>query len=138
MTEMTANAWIGIDIAKTSFEACLLRNQGKPLHKPFANTPAGYEKLLRWVNSLAPACVPHFCLEATGAYSQGLAVYLAEADQKGSVVNPFRIKHAALAQGAGNKADARLLADYCRQFNPPLWRRSAPEVRVLVALLGRL
>ena len=141
MNDTTPNAWIGIDIAKQTFEACLLREQGKPMHKQFANTEPGFAKLLRWVESLAPQSVGHYCLEATGAYSQALALFLAEADQRVSVINPFRIKHAALAGGAGNKtdkADARRIADYCRQYTPPLWRRSAPEVRVLVALLRRL
>src|SRR5690348_1437658 len=81
------------------------------------------------------------CLEATGAYSEALALFLAEADQTVSLVNPFRIHHAAIAQGAGNKtdkADAKVIADYCRKYNPPLWRRSAAEVRLLVALLRRL
>lgn len=141
MTQTNPTAWIGIDIAKLSFEACLLRAQGKALHKHFDNTPAGFAKLVRWVESLAPEAVAHFCLEATGTYSEALALFLAEADQRVSLVNAFRIKHAALAQGAANKtdaADARVIADYCRQYNPPLWRRSAPEVRVLVALLRRL
>lgn len=141
MIETLPDAWIGIDIAKLNFEACLLRAQGKPLHKQFAHTSAGFAKLLRWVASLAPEVMSHYCLEATGAYSEALALFLAEAEQNVSLVNPFRIKHAALAQGAGNKtdkADAKLIADYCRQYRPPLWRRSAPEVRVLVALLRRL
>jgi|SRR5579871_749687 len=141
MTDTNPTAWIGIDISKTSFEACLLREQGKLLQTQFANTPAGFAKLLGWVASLAPEAVGHYCLEATGTYSETLALYLAQADQQVSGVNPFRIKHAALAQGAGNKtdkADVRVIGGYCRQYRPALWRRSAPEVRVLVALLGRL
>lgn len=132
---------IGIDIAKLHFIACLLRAEGKPLLKEFANTPEGFAKLLRWVKHLAPGASYHFCLEATGAYSEGLAVFLAEAGLAVSVVNAYRIHHAAKAQGAANKtdmADAKVIAEFCKKENPPLWRRCAPEVQELIALLRRL
>jgi len=70
-----------------------------------------------------------------------VAHFLAEAEQRVSIVNPARIKYAGLAQGVGNKtdrADARLIADYCRKENPAVWRAAAPEVRELVALVRRL
>ncbi len=97
--------------------------------------------LLRWVQHLVAQQPCHFCLESTGSYSTGLAQFLAEAEQPVSLVNPARIKYAGMAQGVGNKtdqADARLIADYCRKENPPLWRAAAPEVRELVALVRRL
>lgn len=135
-----SRAWVGLDISKQTLDACLLRGQGKPLAKRFDNTPAGFAKLARWVQGQAPEALCHFCLEATGVYGQGLAFFLAEAGQRVSVINPFRIKHAALSRGIGNKtdpSDALVLADYCRKEEPPLWRAAAPEVRVLVALLRR-
>jgi len=70
-----------------------------------------------------------------------LACYLAAAGQKVSVVNPARIRFAALSRGAGNKtdrADARLIADYCRKEAPALWQPPSPEMRELVGLLRRL
>jgi transposase len=141
MDTLQQNAWVGIDIAKLTLEACLLRSQGKPQHKSFPNTQDGFAKLIRWLEHLAPQGPYHFCMEATGAYYEALAVFLAEANYPVSVINPFRARHAALAQGATNKTDpaeAATLAEYCRQQNPPLWRRAAPEVRILVGLLRRL
>lgn len=121
---------------------CLLAQRtGKPLNKVFANQTPGWAKLLRWVQSQAPQASVHFCLEATNAYHQGLALFLVEAQQKLSVLNPARIHYAALSWGAGNKtdkADAAVIAAYCRKENPPLWRAAAPEVRTLVALVRRL
>jgi transposase len=134
-------AWIGIDIAKLTFDACLLPRHGKPHKKSFPNTPEGFAKLMRWLSHLAPETTYHFCMEATGSYYEALATFLAEGNHRVSVINPFRIHHAALAQGTGNKTDgaeAGVLAAYCRKENPPLWRRAAPEVRTLVALLRRL
>jgi len=136
-----ATPWIGIDVSKDTLDVCLLRAGGKEKHKTFANDAAGHSKLLRWVEHLVPGEIYHFCLESTGSYSMGVAHFLAEASQRVSLVNPARIKYAGLAQGVGNKtdrADARLIADYCRKEEPALWRASAPEVRVLVALVRRL
>ena len=134
-------AWVGLDISKQTFDACLLRQTGKPHHKQFDNSQAGFAKLLRWVNHLAQEAGCHFCMEATGAYGQALALFLVEAEQAVSVVNPFRVKHAALAYGQENKtdcADAHTLAAFCQKEQPALWRASAPEVRLLLALLRRL
>ena len=141
MDIIAPTAWIGIDIAKLNFEACLLRPKGKPQHKSFANTPEGFAKLVRWVEHLAQEAIGHFCMEATGAYYEALAVFLSEAECRVSVVNPYRTRHAALAKGSTNKTDtaeAGDLAEYCRKEQPPLWRRSAPEVRTLVGLMRRL
>ena len=128
-------------VPKLTFDACLLPTQGKPQKKSFPNTPDGFTKLLRWLTHLAPQGTYHFCMEATGSYYVALATFLADANQHISVVNPYRTHHAARAQGAGNKTDpaeAAVLATYCRQQNPPLWRRAAPQVRTLIALLRRL
>jgi len=137
----TAAAWVGIDISKRALDACLIRDEGRPLFREFDNTPAGFTGLLRWVQSHVPPAGCHFCMEATGSYGLALAFFLVEAGHRVSVINPFRAKHAALSRGAGNKtdkADALVLADYCRKEDPPLWRAAAPEVRVLVALMRRL
>ncbi len=137
----TSNAWIGIDIAKATFEACLLRSSGKLLVKSFANDTSGFAKMTRWLHELAPGSTPHFCMEATGSYYLACAQFLAEAPLYVSVVNPFRIKHAGFTYGQGNKtdkADARTLAQYARKEQPALWRAAAPEIRVLVALLRRM
>ena len=133
--------YIGIDIAKLTFDACLVRPQGKPQKKSFQNSPEGFAKLVRWVDHLAVDAACKFCMEATGSYYEALAIFLAEANQWVSVINPHRAHHAAEAAGAGNKtdpADAFGLAEYCRKENPAPWRRASPEVRTLVAMLRRL
>jgi transposase len=132
---------IGIDIAKLTFDACLVKPQGKPQKKSFPNTQEGFAKLLRWIDYAAPDAVSHFCMEATGSYYEALAIFLADAGHRVSVVNPHRTHHAAKASGAGNKTDpaeAHALAEFCRKENPPLWRRATPEVRTLIAMLRRL
>jgi transposase len=80
-------------------------------------------------------------MEATGPYSQSIALFLVGKEQKVSVINPARIKYFGLAQNQGNKtdkADARLIAHYCQMQCPPPWRIAAPEVRLLQEMVRRL
>jgi transposase len=133
-------AHIGIDISKATFDACLLRSQGKPLHKAFDNNDNGFGKLLRWVRSQAAEAPLRFCMEATGVFGNALAMFLAEAGLYVSVENPARIKHFGISLGTGNKtdeADALTIALYARDRDPAPWRLAAPEVRELIALLRR-
>jgi transposase len=138
--ETQATACVGIDISKLTFDACLLRPSGKPLHKPFDNTPDGHAKLLRWVRTHTSDLAVHFCMEATGTHGTALAEFLAEAGMRVSVENPALIKAFRASLGAANKtdkADAQAIALYCRERSPDLWRRACPEVRELMALLRR-
>lgn len=133
--------WIGLDVSKDTLDVCLLRSTGKSSAKQFSNDASGHTKLLRWAGHLDPDATAHFCLEATGSYSQGVALFLAEAEQLVSVVNPARIRFFGLCQRQGNKtdkADAALIALFCRQEKPEVWRAAAPQVRLLVALMRRL
>jgi transposase len=140
-SDMTsAQSWVGIDVSKDKLDACLLRLSGKPLPQVFKNDPNGHKKLLRWALYNAPGAKLHFCMESTGSYSQGIALFLAEAEHLVSVVNPHPVKHYAIAQGICNKTDpvdAHTIADFCRTQSPPQWRMCAPEVRTLVSLVRR-
>lgn len=139
-TSTNTTNWIGLDVSKDTIEVCLLRESGKAHFKQFPNTTSGHAKLLRWTQHLNEDGVSHFCMEATGSYSCAVALLLAEAEQKVSVMNPARIHFFARSQGQGNKtdkADARIIALFCRKEHPELWRAAAPEVRQLVALMRR-
>ena len=139
-TTSHTTTWIGLDVSKDTIEVCLLRENGKAHFKQFANTSGGHTKLLRWTQHLDEDGASHFCMEATGSYSNAVALFLAEAEQKVSVMNPARIHFFARSQGQGNKtdkADARIIAVFCRKEHPELWRAAAPEVRELAALMRR-
>jgi transposase len=144
MNPMTTTAiytsWIGLDVSKDSLEVCLLRESGKAHFKQFPNTSSGHAKLLRWTQHLDEDGASHYCMEATGPYSNAVAFFLAEAGLKVSVMNPARIHFFARSQGQGNKtdkADARIIAIFCRKEHPEVWRASAPEIRELAALMRR-
>src|SRR5947209_9659183 len=59
---MNATAWLGIDIAKDTFEASLLQDS-RVAHGGFDNTPAGFKKLEHWLKKRHVAQA-HVCLEA--------------------------------------------------------------------------
>lgn len=82
---------LGLDIAKSKFNACLLREGGKDRHKVFPNNPQGFAQLSDWLKQQGVTQV-HACLEATGTYGDALATYLHGRDHLVSVVNPAAIK----------------------------------------------
>jgi transposase len=136
-----ATCFVGIDVSKDTLDACLIRPDGRGREATFANNPKGHAALLAWADRHAGASTTHFCLEATGPYSEAPATHLADAGRRVSVVNPTRIKYAGLAWGHANKtdrADARLIAEYAAREQPPVWQPPSPEVRELQALVRRL
>jgi transposase len=131
---------LGLDVSKAKFNACLVRESGKLRHSSFANSPAGFARLSRWLAELGAGPV-HACMEATGTYYEALAAYLHEGGHAVSVVNPAAVKAYAqsrLSRTKNDRVDAELIAGFCAERRPSPWRPSAPELRELQALVRRL
>jgi transposase len=131
---------LGIDISKLKFNVCLVNQSGKLRHKVFPNNPAGFEQLRQWLLRQGVSTV-HACLEATGTYSEPLALFLVEAGHAVSLVNPAAIKAFAgsrLSRTKTDRVDAELIARFCQAQAPPRWTPPAVEVRELQALVRRL
>ena len=134
-------AVVGIDVSKKKLDLMLIQ-AGKGKSKVFNNSAADHTQLGRWL--LQHRCVQestHVCLEATGPYSEALALALVDAGWKVSVVNPARIKGYAQGELSRNKtdrADAGLLARFCAAMKPELWEPPSREVRQLRAWVDRL
>ena len=132
--------FVGIDVAKAKFDVAVLTPEGKYRSKAFPNNPVGHQHFVDWLNQHG-ALEAHICLEATGAYGRGLARFLAQQQLLISVVNPAQI-HAfgktELTRAKTDKADARLIARYCRMHRPAPWVPPAEEIVVLQALVQRL
>jgi transposase len=131
---------LGIDISKLKFNACLIHHGGKLRHKVFPNSGAGFEQLRQWLAKHGVERV-HACLEATGTYSEPLALCLDEAGHTVSLVNPAATKAFAasrLSRTKNDRVDAELIARFCQAQEPPAWAPPAPEVRELQALVRRL
>jgi transposase len=131
---------LGIDIAKLKFNVCLIQHSGKLKHKLFANTASGFEQLRDWLSKQSVERV-HACLEATGTYGEALSLFLHEAGQTVSVVNPAAIKAFAqsrLSRTKTDRVDAELIARFCQAQAPPAWTPLPAEGRELQALVRRL
>jgi transposase len=135
---MPPSAWLGIDIAKDTFAACLLTDTATATGS-FENTPAGLAKLDRWLKKRKFRQV-HACLEATGRYGEAPAEHLHAAGHTVSVINPARLKafgQASLTRTKTDQTDAALLADFCRRQQPAVWTPPDPARRELRALVRR-
>ena len=131
------SAILGIDVAKSKFDVALYRD-GKYKHKVFENNQSGFDALVVWLQQHNVSEV-HACLEATGAYGEGVARYLFAAGHIVSVINPARIKaygKSELLRTKNDKTDAKLIARFCEAHKPLAWRPDPPEVEHL-RLLGR-
>lgn len=135
---MTASAWLGIDIAKNTFEVCLLQDK-RSGRGTFENSPAGFTKLDHWLKKHVAGEL-HACLEATGRYSEGVAEHLHAAGHTVSVTNPARVKaygQAILVRTKTDQTDSWLLAEFCRRQQPAAWTPPDPAARALRALVRR-
>ena len=131
---------LGLDISKLKFNVCLINTTGKLRHKLFPNTSSGFEQLRDWLSQQGVEHL-HACLEATGTYGEQLALFLHEAGQRVSVINPAAVKAFAqsrLSRTKTDRVDAELIARFCLAQAPPEWTPPSPEVRELQALVRRL
>jgi transposase len=136
-------AFLGIDIAKATFDVCLVREGQLPEVGQFDNTPQGLQKLGRFLKKRKLLTL-HACLEATGRYGDEVAQFLHQQSFTVSIVNPFQIKaygQSQLQRSKTDRLDAALIADFCRTQSPPPWTPPPPawwELRLLVRHLDDL
>lgn len=131
---------LGIDISKAKFDVALLINGKVKKTRVFENNLAGFRALSLW---LIKQDITHLqaCMEATGCYGEALATYLVDQGFEVSVVNPAQIKSfsgAQLNRVKTDKADAKLIAQFCASMHPTAWMPPPMHVRELQALVQRL
>lgn len=132
------SVFLGVDVSKAHLDCAVLIG-GKSRNKRFANSPAGVLALLGWLPHHGAATAAA-CMEATGVYWELAATTLADAGHRVSVVNPALVKAYAQSEGLRVKTDAvdaRVLARFCREKQPPAWHPPSPSERALRALVLR-
>ena len=118
---MTSHHPLGLDVAKRSFDAALLLDNGRYRHRQFTNSPIGFTQLAAWLRQHAPGPL-HAGLEATGTYGNALALFLHQQGLRVSVINPTRIHAFAQSELSRNKTDpldAALIARFVATQQPP-------------------
>lgn len=137
---------LGIDISKATFDVALCKSpsthRGKSGLKTrqFANTAAGFNELLQWLEHHHVARV-HACLEATNVYGHALATFLYQQGQRVSIVNPAQVKGYAqsrLKRTKSDQADAGVIAQFCRDLTPALWEPLPADIEKLQQLSRRV
>lgn len=132
---------LGLDVAKSSIEACLLRSGQKRGEKfTIANSVAGGQKLLAWLHRTDLTNL-HVCLEPTGKYSRVIAAFLHDSGLKVSQVNSYAVLHHGRSKNYRSKTDridAYLLADFCLKEDPPVWQPPAQSQAELAEIQARL
>jgi transposase len=130
---------LGIDISKDSFHLELLIND-KLRHRKFANRKEGFGELCVWLAKHKATHV-HACLEATGPYSEALAIYLHQQGHTVSIVNPVQIKafgQSELRRNKDDRPDAGLIRRFCEKQRPAPWTPPPVHLRELQALTRHL
>lgn len=136
-------SYLGVDISKAKFDVALLVDGKRYRSKVFTNGAMGFRAFLEWIGANVDGALAnvHICMEATGVYHEGLALFLHDRGLAVSVVNPMLAKRFVESEGARSKtdkADAKALARYAERTKPELWEAPTPAVRKLQALVGRL
>lgn len=131
---------LGIDVAKAKFDIALLLNGKIKKTRVFENNTIGFKALSVWLVKQGVEQL-QVCMEATGTYGDALATYLHDQGFVVSVVNPAQIKSfggAQLMRAKTDKADAKLIAQFCAAMHPDAWQPEPLQVRELQALVQRL
>ena len=133
--------YLGIDVAKAKLDCALRLPEGKIRHKVVDNTPAGFAALRSWLAKQGADAV-HVGMEATGIYWEAVAEFLAGVEMiTVSVINPAQIKAfgaSQLVRTKTDKADAKLIAQFCCERRPAAWQAPTPAEQALRALVLRL
>ncbi len=102
---------LGIDVGKLTLA---LLKDGRFYEKNISNSPAGFEKLLKFLktyNAIDSECY----LESTGSYSEAITDFLYDQKITVTVVNPYKIASFAKSKLSRIKTDkkyAKLIAEY--------------------------
>ncbi len=134
---------IGVDMAKKDFAATSRVGETAADVGKLPNQASGYASLQQQLNRL---CVEHgltqihLIIEATGGYEAALVAYAYEQQWLVSMPNPKQVRD--WAKGVGyrvktDRVDARILAHYGVERQPPVRPQLALEVSHLDSLLKR-
>ena len=120
--------FIGIDISKDSFDACLCSEQQPDqfLHEKFANSATGCKQMLTWLRKHKVTLGQCFlAMEYTGWYTLELCCFLQEQQLAFALYAPLHLKRSlGIARGKNDRVDAQRIAYYAflhrHQLTPTL------------------
>jgi len=131
---MTDTLYVGIDVAKDSFDVA---SDPAGLKLSLPNDPKGRQKLLDVLQNHSVALI---VMEATGGYERGLVADLLHADLNVVIANPRQVRD--FARGIGQLAktdtiDAQVLAQFARIVQPKPRQKPSEQAKNLAELVTR-
>lgn len=129
--------FVGIDVHKHTHAAALLDERGGELGVlTFANSPAGYQKLIGWLADRGAAAAV-IGVESPGSYGRCLVGALAAAGHEVLHVPAWRTHRERRRQGPGktDPGDALAIADVVRRKRPELGPALQPELVRAISIL---
>lgn len=139
---MTAfQSFVGVDIASTSFVACVGTTPWKLTVKPvkFANDEDGFVSFLGWLKEHnLPAESTVVCMEATGVYGEGLAYFLYASGHTVAVEPPLNIQRKFPVNASKtDEMDCQYIAEYACRYVDKLsfWQPRADLLEQVKVLL---
>jgi len=111
---MNKQFFIGIDISKATIDAAVCRAESPDhfTHDQFANTVAGFGKLLSWLKKQGADAKNSFVgMEHTGHYTLALCCFLQESGMAYTLISPLHLKRSlGMARGKSDRVDACRIA----------------------------
>lgn len=129
--------YVGVDVGAMAVWAAVAGRRAKS----FAHTAVGIRSLHRWAVRQAAGTRVHLCMEATGVYSQQVAMRLVDLPEtEVSIINPACIKAYAameLRRSKTDPVDAEIIRRYAVSQQPPAWHPAPKVIRQLRALVAQ-
>jgi transposase len=137
---MKKRYFMGIDLAKATFDFCLLSENGSRLWQGrLSNDSWGIQQFFSQLRARGWKLQQiHFGLEATGVYGKALVAALHQAGLAVSVLNPAQVKFFALSvlrRTKNDTVDAQVIARFCLERKPLATRPLRPieeQLKLLV------
>ena len=133
-------SFVGIDVSKSKLDVCVIIENSKIRKKVVKNSKFGFVALKNWLMKFNLQD-PHICMESTGCYSEDVAIFFHDLNYKVSVVNPLMIKsfrNAKLVRQKTDSSDAYIIAEFCKQNTPSIWKPRDPDGKSLHEFLKRV
>lgn len=133
-----ATFYVGVDVGQKELWACI------PGQKPrrFATSSDGVNSLWHWANAFAGDATLHFAMEATGVYSERVALPLQSyPETQVSINNAAQIHWFAKAMFKRCKSDpidAQVILAFAESREPRSWQPESPALRTLAQLVKQL
>jgi len=126
---MKTNTFIGIDVSKDTIDVAIY---GYKDSKKFSNDTKGFEKMLRWIESITEKSPEVFCFEATGLYSLPLSCFLQDRGLKFCLVSGLMVKRSSgIKRGKSDRTDAMTISRYAYLHREELRPSQVPSKSLL-------